>query len=134
MTNEVTLAGKIFDRELLKSIFYRADMFLFPSLFDASSLVQIEAASQETPTLFVVGSVTSDTVENNITGFTEKEDVTLFANRIIEIFENKKLYNSVKTNARKVLAKTWDEISKETYAFYQKIIDEYNEKHKKEDK
>lgn len=134
MTNEVTLAGKIFDRELLKSIFYRADMFLFPSLFDASSLVQIEAASQETPTLFVEGSVTSDTVENNITGFTEKEDVTLFANRIIEIFENKKLYNSVKTNARKVLAKTWDEISKETYAFYQKIIDEYNEKHKKEDK
>ena len=52
------------DRELLKSIYYRATLFLFPSLFDSSSLVQIEAASQETPTIFIEGSVTSDTVDS----------------------------------------------------------------------
>ena len=124
MTNEVILAGRIMDRELLKSIYYRADLFVFPSLFDASSLVQIEAASQETPTLFIEGSVTSDTVENNVTGFTEKEDVNLFANRIEEIFKNKSLYNKVKTNARKMLAKDWDTIAKETYDYYQELIND----------
>lgn len=36
------------DRELLASIYARADLFLFPSLYDASSIVQIEAALQKT--------------------------------------------------------------------------------------
>ena len=125
MTNEVILAGKIMDRELLKDIYYRANLFLFPSLFDSSSLVQIEAASQETPTLFVSNAVTADTVENNINGFTAKEDVGLFANRIEEIISDKKLYEKVCKNARKDLAKSWDEISLETYNYYLKIIDEY---------
>jgi hypothetical protein len=36
------------DRELLASIYARAYLFLFPSLYDASSIVQIEAALQKT--------------------------------------------------------------------------------------
>lgn len=36
------------DRELLASIYARADLFLFPSLYDALSIVQIEAALQKT--------------------------------------------------------------------------------------
>ena len=108
MTDEVIMAGKIMDRELLKEIYFRADLFIFPSLFDSSSLVQIEAASQETPTIFVEGSVTSDTVENNKTGFKEKEDVNAFANRIESILNDKELNDKVRKTARKELAKTWD--------------------------
>lgn len=125
MTNDVILAGKIMDRDLLKDIYYRANLFMFPSLFDSSSLVQIEAASQETPTIFVEGSVTSDTVENNINGFKEKEDVVLFANRIIEIMNNKELYKKVQENARNDLAKPWNKIAEETYDYYLKVIEEY---------
>lgn len=125
MSNEVRLAGKIMDRELLKSIYYRANLFLFPSLFDSSSLVQIEAASQETPTLFVEGAVTADTVENNINGFTAPEDINSFADRIEEIFKDKKLYNKVQKNAKDSLAKSWKTIAKETYDYYLKVIEEY---------
>ena len=122
MEDEVILTGKILDRDLLKAIYYRADLFIFPSLFDSSSLVQIEAASQETPTIFVDGSVTSDTVEDNINGFKEKEDVVLFAKRIINIMEDKKLYNKVKKSARKDLATSWSDIGKETYDYYNQLI------------
>ena len=125
MSNEVILAGKITDRELLKSIYYRANLFLFPSLFDASSLVQIEAASQETPTIFVEGSVTSDTVENNFNGFTAPENINSFADRIEEIYKDKKLYNKVQKNAKNTLAKSWETIAKETYDYYLKVIDDY---------
>ncbi len=128
MNNEVIMTGKIMDRELLKSIYYRATLFLFPSLFDSSSLVQIEAASQETPTIFIEGSVTSDTVENNINGFTEKEDVNLFADRIEEILNNKELYKKVQMGAKNDLARSWDDIADETYKFYLEMIDMYNEK------
>ena len=126
MTDEVVMAGKIMDRDLLKEIYYRADLFIFPSLFDSSSLVQIEAASQETPTIFVEGSVTSDTVDNNVTGFKEKEDVNAFADRIESILKDKKLNDKVRKTARKELAKTWDVIAKETYEYYQKVIEEHN--------
>ncbi len=126
LNDEVIIAGRIMDRDLLKSIYYRANLFLFPSLFDSSSLVQIEAASQETPTLFIDGAVTADTVEDNVTGFLAKEDKYDYAHRIIEIMNNKKLYEKVSKNARKELAKPWDEIAKETYNYYLKVIEEYN--------
>ena len=129
LSDDVIVAGKIMDRELLKSIYYRADLFLFPSLFDASSLVQIEAASQETPTLFIEGAVTADTVDNNINGFTAKNDVIAYTDRIEEIMNDKKLYNRVKRNAKNDLAKPWENIALETYNYYLKMIDEYNRKH-----
>ena len=39
---------------------------------------------------------------------------------------NKKLYEKVSKNARKELAKPWNEIAKETYNYYLKVIEEYN--------
>lgn len=126
MEDRIIMTGKILDRELLKSIYSRADLFLFPSIFDSSSLVQIEAASQETPTIFVEGSVTSDTVDDNINGFKEKEDIELFAKRIVSVINDKKLYNKVKNAARKDLAMSWKEIAKETYDYYIKTIDDYH--------
>lgn len=126
LTREVVMTGRIMDRELLKDIYYRANLFIFPSLFDSSSLVQIEAASQETPTIFIEGSVTSDTVENNINGFTEKEDIGLFADRIEEILNNQDLYKKVQQGAKKDLARPWADIAKETYNYYLEVIDRYN--------
>ncbi len=48
MSEDVILTGRITDRILLSSIYARSNLFLFPSLFDASSIVQIEAAVNET--------------------------------------------------------------------------------------
>lgn len=127
MEKEVILAGKITDRELLKEIYYRAKLFIFPSLFDASSLVQIEAASQKTPTIFIRGSVTSDTVTNNVNGFTAPNDVDKFKDRIKEIITNDKLYNDVKERAYRDLSKSWDLIAKETYDLYLNEIEKYED-------
>lgn len=62
ISDNVIMAGKITDREELAKYYARADLFLFPSLYDASSIVQIESASQKTPGVFLKGSVTSATV------------------------------------------------------------------------
>ena len=62
MEKEIIMCGKVTDRELLSYYYARADLFLFPSLYDASSIVQIEAASQKTPTLFIEDAVTADTI------------------------------------------------------------------------
>ena len=129
LSDRVIMTGKITDRDILSTIYYRAKLFVFPSLFDASSLVQIEAASQKTPTIFIEGSVTSDTVTNNVNGFKAPNDLEEFTNRIIEILNDKKLYEQVRENAHRDLAKSWETISKETYQIYLDIIDKYNRSH-----
>ena len=123
MDNDVIFTGKIMNREVLSSIYLRSDLFLFPSLFDASSLVQIEAAVNETPGLFIEGSVTADTITNNINGFTCENDVVKYKNRIKEIISDKKKLRKVSIKAREDLAKNWYDIAKETEEYYRYLID-----------
>jgi glycosyltransferase involved in cell wall biosynthesis len=130
LTNDVIICGQITDRETLKAIYNRADLFIFPSLFDASSLVQVEAASQKTPTIFIERAVTANTITNNFNGFTAPNDTTLFANRIEEIFHNKELYSKVCENAYSKLYRTWDNIAKETYSLYLDLINERSKPHR----
>ena len=126
----VIMTGQIKDREELSAMYKRADLFLFPSLFDASSLVQIEAAVNETPGLFIEDSVTADTVTNEVSGFTSELDEVKYKDRIKEILSDKKHLKEVSINAHKMLGKTWDEISKTTYEFYLDLIKKYKEENK----
>ena len=109
MENEIIMCGRVTDRNLLAAYFARADLFLFPSLYDASSLVQIEAASQGTPTLFLEGAATADTIEENINGFISKNSEEAYANKIIEIMDNEELYKNVCSNVYKDVYLNWDD-------------------------
>lgn len=126
MENEIIMCGRVTDRNLLAAYFARADLFLFPSLYDASSLVQIEAASQGTPTLFLEGAATADTIEENINGFISKNSEEAYANKIIEIMDNEELYKNVCSNVYKDVYVNWDDKVKEVYDLYLKFIDEKN--------
>ena len=122
MQDKIILCGKVSDRKLLASYYARADLFLFPSLYDASSIVQIEAASQHTPTLFLKEAATAATVTDNVNGFLEENDVNKYAKRIEEIMNNQELYKRVCENAYKDLYKNWDDTIKEVYDLYIKLI------------
>lgn len=124
LTKYVTMCGKVTDRELLASFYARSDLFLFPSLYDASSIVQIESASQKTPVLFLEGAATAATVTNNVNGFIAKNDVNEYADAIINILTNEKLLNKVSKHAYRDLYKDWDKMIKEVYKRYLDLIEE----------
>lgn len=107
LEKDVILCGKITNREELKYYYARADLFLFPSVYDASSIVQIEAASQSTPCLFLKNTITASTITNNVNGFLADVSIDAYAARIIEIMKNKKLLKKVAKNAYRDLYKTW---------------------------
>ena len=127
LDDRIILVGKVDDRNLIASFYARSDLFLFPSLYDASSIVQIEAASQKLPVLFVEGAATTATVTNNVNGFIVDNDVNNYANAIIKIIENDKLRIKVGNNAYRDLYKNWDNMIK---IVYQKYLDLINEKRK----
>lgn len=123
MQDYCVTTGMVTDRNIISGFYKRADLFLFPSLFDASSLVQIEAAVNETPGVFIEGSVTSDTVINNVSGFTSSYSVNDYKDRIKEIISDKEKLREVGKNAREMLGRSWDGIAKDTYELYLKEIE-----------
>lgn len=124
MNQDIIMCGKISDRELLANIYARADLFLFPSLYDASSIVQIEAASQKTPTLFVEGAATTATITENMNGFISQNNEENFAEKINEIINNKALYDSVCENVYKDIYINWDSQVSKVFDSYMEIISE----------
>lgn len=122
MEKDIIMCGKITDRKELSYYYSRADLMLFPSIYDASSIVQIEAASQKTPTIFLENSATSATVTNNVNGYLSKNTIEDYTNKIIEVLENKKLYKEVSENAYRDLYKNWDDTVDEVYNLYLEII------------
>ena len=123
LSDNIILVGKVSDRELLASFYARSDLFLFPSLYDASSIVQIEAASQKTPVLFLEGAATTATVTPNVNGFISKNDVNEYANNIIKIITDEKLLRHVSENAYRDLYKNWDDKIDEVYKRYLELIE-----------
>lgn len=123
IADKVIFTGKIFDRYEICALYLRAKLFLFPSMYDASSLVQIEAASQKTPTIFLEGSATSATVTNDVNGYICENDTDKFAQKIEDILKNVEDYNRISQNAFRDLYVTWDDCAKEISQKYIEMIE-----------
>ncbi len=118
----VKLLGPIKDRHELATMYRVAKLFVFPSLYDCSSIVQIEASSQKTPAIFIEHAVTAENVENNVNGYLCEESVDKFADKIIEIFKDENLYNKVAENCYKTLYVNWKTKISEVYDKYIELV------------
>lgn len=123
LEKEAIMCGKVTDREELAAYYKRADLFLFPSVYDASSIVQIEAASQSTPAVFLKGTATAATVTDNVNGFLSEYTIGAYSDKIIEIMNNKELYEKVSKNTYIDLYKTWKQMVDEAYELYKEFIE-----------
>jgi glycosyltransferase involved in cell wall biosynthesis len=118
LEEEVVMCGLINGKEMLENLFSRAKLFLFPSLYDANSLVQIEAACQGTPTLFLEGAKTAATVTPEVNGFISAPGEENYARAILDILADEARYERVSAAARRDLYLNWDDVVREVYADY----------------
>ena len=118
LTDNIIMAGRITDRTLLAQIYSRANLFLFPSVYDCSSLVQIEAASQRTPTVFIRDSVTSSTATENVNCLMSENNPESFAAAVIKALQDEKLLHDLSENAFRDLYVTWDSVVDKIYDKY----------------
>lgn len=129
----VVFAGKIIDKELLKNIYARSDLFLFPSKYDTDGLVKFEAASQGTPTVLLENTGAASAIVNNETGYISKDDKNMYAKRILDALTDKELYSKISANARTKLYRTWENSADEIYNIIVSMI-EQNKKAKEKGK
>ena len=113
LTQNVIFTGKIFDKELLKALYARADLFLFPSKYDTDGLVKFEAAAQKTPTVFLENTGAASSILDNETGFISKDNPKDFAERIYTAITNENLYHHVSEKVFSELYRTWEDSAEE---------------------
>lgn len=110
LESDTIFTGRIDTREELSEIYALSDLFLFPSLYDMSSIVQIEAAGHGLPGVFIDGTPTANTVTHNDTGFLAKNNLDDFSNTVIGALNNDELLKTVSQNAEDKLYLTWGDL------------------------
>lgn len=127
---QIVFLGKILDRDYLRSLFARADLFLFPSIYDNAPIVVQEAAAVGTPSLVIANSNTAEEIIDNTNGFLSENDAVSYSNRIMQIANDRQALKNVGENAQKTISRNWEDIIDEVYIRYSEIIKSYNRKHK----
>jgi len=128
LDEDVVLCGLVKEKEMLEKIYSRAKLFLFPSLYDANSLVQIEAACQSTPTLFLRGARTAGNVTEDVNGFLCDADEHAYADKIIRILSDDAYYLKVSEGAFRDIYRTWDQVVDDVFEEYQRLIANHEKK------
>lgn len=67
-------------------------------------------------------TATASTITENVNGFLSEYTVGAYSDKIIEIMNDKYLYDKVSKNAYIDLYKTWDEQVNEAYKIYLELI------------
>lgn len=123
--DDVIFTGKILDREYLKALFVRADLFLFPSLYDTSGIVVQEAAAVKCPSLLVEGSNAAQNIINGYNGFLSQDNEKAYTEKIKHILSDRGKLLNVGDNAYNTLYTSWDKIVDEVRMRYIEIVKHY---------
>lgn len=122
LEKNVIFTGKIMDRTLLSAHYLRANLFIFPSTFDTASLAPIEAAALKLPTLMNRNCSTAEIINENVNGFLAEESAEDWANKIIEIIENKQKLKEMKEKTYQQVYRSWDSVAQEVLDNYKTIL------------
>ncbi len=125
ISNKVIFHEVVYDRELLKAIYARADVFLFPSLYDTSGLVVREAAAMKTPSILIQGSDAAVFVHDGENGFLSAEDTVSYAQTVVSALSNKEALAEIADHAQKTLCRTWEDVATEVAERYRSILNRW---------
>jgi len=118
--------GKILDRDCLKSIFARADLFIFPSIYDNAPIVTREAAAVGTASLIVKGSNAAEGVIHGENGYLCENSAESVSQAILKIVANRESMKNAGLSAQRTIFRSWESIVDDVVIpKYMEIIEKY---------
>ena len=131
LKKEVIFTGMIKNRKDLQEYYLRADLFLFPSLFDTNGLVSIEAAAHKLPTLMIKDTCAAENIQDNVNGFLAENNIDSYSKKLLEIIKDSKKLEQAGDNAYKTIYKNWEAVGEEVLQNYKKVIEDFKKKNEK---
>lgn len=127
LTDNVVFLGFV-TREQMPELYSRCDLFLFPSTFDTFGLVKLEAASFDTPSLFIENSCAGSGVIDGENGYLCKDNVDAYLEKVKEAISDREKLKQVGINAGKTLYCNWETATELLLEKYEGVIAEHKAK------
>ena len=123
LTNECVFTGPVRDREKLRAIYSRADMFLFPSTFDSAPLAVREAAACGLAGVFVRGSASAEPATDGKNAVLIDEDPNSLASAVVDLSKNREYMKALGNRAMEELYLSWETVAARVYERYCEILE-----------
>lgn len=114
--------GLVLDRELLKAFYARADLFIFPSLYDNAPLVLREAAAFRSPAILAAGSSAAADTEDGKNAFHVEPEPRALASLITKLSRQEEEVRRVGLGARHEVYRGWGDIVADVANRYEALL------------
>ena len=118
MTGKVIFTGPIHDREKLRAWNTRADLFLFPSVYDTNGIVVREAAACGLASVLIKGSCAAEGITHDRNGFLIEENGESMAELLLEIGKDLAHMDEVGLRAMDEIYISWEDAVKVAHDRY----------------
>ncbi|MBQ9272966.1 MAG: glycosyltransferase [Mogibacterium sp.] len=123
--SKVFFAGPVYERDLMRAWYSRADLFLFPSTFDTNGLVVREAAASDTASVIVADSCASEGITDGRNGFLIEENADSLADKLRSLCADPGMVKKAGEAAGRELYVSWEDAVAAAYDRYGAVIDNY---------
>ncbi|WP_051538190.1 glycosyltransferase [Butyrivibrio proteoclasticus] len=127
LVNEYGISGKVIftgpehDREKLRAWNTRADLFLFPSVYDTNGIVVREAAACGLASVLIKGSCAAEGITHDRNGFLIEENAQSMAALLEEVAKDLSHLHQVGQNAMDEIYISWEQAVRLAYDRYKEL-------------
>ena len=123
ISSKVIFTGPVHDREVLRAINSRADLFLFPSTYDTNGIVVREAAACGLASVLIKGSCAAEGITHMRNGYLIDETPEAMAQLLNEVCRDMDRVHQVGDNAMNEIYISWEDSVNRAYERYEVIRD-----------
>ena len=117
--------GPIHDRETIRAWYCRADLFLFPSVYDTNGLVVREAAACGLGSVLISGSCAAEGITDGETGFICENNAEAFSKKLLELCAEPEKMKKVGQNAMDKIYISWEDSVENAVKRYNTVLENY---------
>jgi len=119
LRKKVIFTGHITDRNLLMSLYARADLLVFPSPYDNAPMVVREAAAAGTPSILLKDSCSAEGITHGYNGFLCENTPKSIADCIVDALPYAK---QVGEKARETIPLPWNVVVQNALSRYRELV------------
>ncbi|SFC22622.1 glycosyltransferase [Butyrivibrio sp. YAB3001] len=121
MTGKIIFVGPVHDREVLRAWNTRADLFLFPSVYDTNGIVVREAAACGLGSVLIKGSCAAEGITHGRNGYLIEENAESMAALLEDLSDKIPNMNEVGQHAMDEIYISWDQAARLAYDRYKEV-------------
>ena len=125
LSDKCIFAGSVQDRQMLRTYFSMADLFLFPSTYDTYGIVVREAAACGLASVLVKGSCAAEGTEHGENAYHIDEDARSLCDLLMHHGQDREAMGRLGQNAMDQLYLSWEDSVKRAWDRYGIVLDNY---------